>query len=257
MDLLREAARRNKIHVLMGYSERDAGSLYIGQCLIDDAGQLVFTRRKLKGTHVERTLFGEGDGSDFQVADTPYGRIGALCCWEHMQPLSRYAMYSMNEQLHVSSWPSFCVYRGLAYALGPEVNTSLSQTYAAEGQCFVLASSAIVSQEMFDMLCDTPEKAELLHPGSGKPGGGASMIFGPDGRPLCDPLPEDQEGILYADIDLGMITLAKAAADPVGHYSRPDVARLMLNRKRGQRVQDFDASPAVVAVSELALEPTP
>ena len=90
----------------------------------------------------------------------------------------------------------------------------------------MLASTALVSQEMFDMLCDTPDKARLLNTRTGKPGGGFSMIFGPDGRPLCEPIPEDQEGILYADVDLSLIALAKAAADPVGHYSRPDVVRL-------------------------------
>src|SRR5271155_2023998 len=90
---LRMAARRHHIHVVMGFSERDGGSLYIAQCLIDAEGEVVFTRRKLKPTHVERSVFGEGDGSDFVVAETAIGRIGGLCCWEHLQPLSLYAMY--------------------------------------------------------------------------------------------------------------------------------------------------------------------
>lgn len=239
MDALRAAARQNGIYVAMGYSERDGGSLYMGQCLIDPYGDLLFTRRKLKPTHVERTVFGEGDGSDFQVVDTSCGRVGALCCWEHLQPLSRFAMYSMHEQVHVASWPSFSLYRDMAYALGPELNMAVSQTYAAEGQCYVLAASAVISQKMFEMLCDTPDKAHLLNPRSSKAGGGFSMIFGPDGRPLCQSIPDDQEGILYADLDLGMISLAKAAADPVGHYSRPDVMRLMLNRTKNVRVQSF------------------
>ena len=239
MARLQAAAKRHGIAVGMGFSERDGGSLYMAQCLIGEDGELKFSRRKLKPTHVERTLFGEGDGSDFRVADTAIGRIGALCCWEHLQPLSRFAMYSMHEQIHIAAWPSFSLYRGVAYALGPEVNLAASRTYAAEGQCFVLAASAIISQEMIDMICDTQEKKLLLNSPSGGPGGGASMIFGPDGRELCEALPEDQEGILYADLDPTMIRLAKAAADPVGHYSRPDVVRLMLNRSRTPRVQSF------------------
>jgi nitrilase len=236
------AAKKNGIYVAMGHSERAAGSLYMGQCLIDPEGKLLFSRRKLKPTHVERSVFGEGDGSDFKVVDTALGRLGALCCWEHLQPLSRYVMYSMNEQVHVAGWPSFSLYRDMAYAFGPEITMAASQMYAVEGQCYVLASSAVISREMFDILCDTPDKARLLNPRTGKAGGGGSMIFGPDGRPLCNPIPEDQDGILYAELDLGLISLAKAAADPVGHYSRPDVVRVMVNRTRNRCIQEFRPS---------------
>lgn len=240
---LRDAARKHEIQVLMGYSEKDGGSLYMSQALIAQDGEILFNRRKLKPTHVERTLFGEGDGSHFQVADTECGRVGALCCWEHLQPLSKYAMYSLREDVHCASWPSFTLYRDMAYALGPEANLAASQTYALEGQCFVLHATAITSQEMFDIMCDTPDKAQLLNPRGGKPGGGFSMIFGPDGRPLAEHLPEDEEGLIVAELDLAMISVAKAAADPVGHYSRPDVARLLLNRKPMPRVMDFEDAP--------------
>jgi len=227
---LRSAAAANRIHVVMGFSELDGGSLYLSQILIGEDGEVLFKRRKLKPTHVERTIFGEGDGSDFQVVPTPVGRVGALCCAEHIQPLSKYAMYSMNEQLHVASWPSFTLYKGKAYALGHEVNLAASQVYALEGGCFVLHASAMTGQDMFNILCDTPERVELLNSDGARPGGGFSMIFGPDGRPLVEPLPEDQEGILFADIDLSEIVLAKTAYDPAGHYARGDVVRLMINR---------------------------
>lgn len=240
MAALQAAAARGGINVLMGYTEIDGGSLYMAQALIGDAGQLLYARRKLKPTHVERSLFGEGDGSDFQVVDTTVGRVGSLCCWEHLQPLSKYAMYSMHEQVHVASWPSFTIYRGAAYALGHQVNLAASQTYAVEGGCYVLAATAITGKDTFDMLCDTPEKRHLLNPETGQAGGGFSMIFGPDGRPLCEHLPEDQEGILYAEISLPMIAVAKAAADPVGHYSRPDVVRLMVDRSRRRPVVNFE-----------------
>lgn len=229
---IREAAHKAGMHVVLGYSEKDGGSLYMGQSLIDAQGEVIATRRKLKPTHVERTVFGEGDGSDLAVYDTGIGRLGALCCWEHLQPLTKYAMFSMHEQVHVASWPSFSLYRGMAYALGPELNNAASQMYAAEGQCFVLAPCATVSPEMVEMLADTDDKKAML-----KPGGGFAMIYGPDGSPLNERLPEDQEGLIYADIDLGMISLAKSAADPVGHYSRPDVTRLMLNTTPASRVE--------------------
>ncbi|MEM6852271.1 MAG: carbon-nitrogen hydrolase family protein [Pseudomonadota bacterium] len=241
-DALCAAARDNKIHVALGYSERDRGSLYMGQALLDDKGEVVSIRRKLKPTHVERTLFGESDGSCLQVHDTALGRVGALCCWEHLQPLSKYAMYGMGEQVHIAAWPSFSLYTGAAYALGPELNRAATQVYAAEGQCFVLAPCGVVSQEMIDMMVDTPDKAPLL-----QKGGGYALICGPDGQPLTGPMAPDQEGLLYADIDLGLIALAKSAADPVGHYSRPDVTRLLLNRRPLNCVEEFDAPSPDVA----------
>lgn len=240
MDAIGQAAARGNINVMIGFTEIDGGSLFMAQALFGDDGKLIYARRKLKPTHVERTLFGEGDGSDFRVADTSVGRVGGLCCWEHLQPLSKYAMYSMHEQVHVAAWPSFTVYRGGAYALGSQVNMAASQVYAVEGGCYVLAAVAITGNDTFDMLCDTPDKRAMLNPETGKAGGGYSMIFGPDGRPLCEPLAEDVEGILYADISLPMISLAKAAADPVGHYSRPDVTRLMLDTTRRRPVVNFD-----------------
>jgi aliphatic nitrilase len=236
-DALADAARRHQMYVAMGYSERAGGSLYMGQAIFGPGDELIAARRKLKPTHAERTVFGEGDGSHLAVHETGIGRLGALCCWEHIQPLSKYAMYAADEQVHVASWPSFSVYRGMAHALGPEVNTAASQIYAVEGGCYVLASCATVSPEMIKMLIDTPDKEPLL-----KAGGGFSMIFGPDGRPLAEPLPETKEGLVVAEIDLGMIALAKAAADPAGHYSRPDVTRLLLDRRPAQRVVKLESA---------------
>jgi nitrilase len=140
-------------------------------------------------------------------------------------------MYAQNEQVHIAAWPSFSLYRGAAHALGPEVNNAASQMYAVEGQCFVIAPCATVSTDMVRLLCTDETKKQLL-----LEGGGFARIFAPDGRLLHEPLPETEEGIVYADIDLGMISLAKSVADPAGHYARPDVTRLLLNKAPGDRV---------------------
>ena len=229
------AARDNNIFVVLGYSERSGGSLYMGQAIVGDDGTIIGTRRKLKPTHVERSVFGESDGSCLQVHDTAIGRLGAMCCWEHLQPLSKYAMYSMHEQVHVASWPSFCLYPNDAYSFGPEMNTAASQIYAAEGQCFVLASCGVVSQEILEILDDKENTKQYL-----LLGGGYSMVYAPDGRPIAEAVPPSEDGLVYADIDLNKIALAKAGADPVGHYSRPDVTRLLLNRKRQNCVEETD-----------------
>ena len=252
---LSDAARANRIHVAMGHSERDGGSLYMGQWLIGPDGETIAVRRKLKPTHVERTVYGEGDGSDLAVHKTALGNMGALCCWEHLQPLSKYAMYAQNEQVHVAAWPSFSLYDGMAHALGAEVNVAASRIYAVEGGCFVLAPCATVSPDMVALLCIDDDKRALL-----KAGGGHARIIGPDGRDLATPLPEAEEGLLYAEIDTGLIPLAKAAADPAGHYSRPDVTRLLLDKRPRQRVVPVghdlaEAAPAVASVSAPGAAP--
>lgn len=231
---IRAAAAKHKIHVFLGLSEREGGSLYMGQWLIGPRGEDLIRRRKLKPTHAERYVFGSGDGSDLTVVETALGRMGGLCCWEHFQPLSKYAMYAQNEQIHVAAWPGFANYDKVAYALRHEPNNGASQTYAVEGSCFVLAPSMLVSSEMIELLCDSPEKHDLIHVG-----GGHAVAFGPDGSPLFEKRPEDWEGLVYADIDVGQIAMAKAAADPAGHYSRPDVTRLLLNRSKQPAVQEF------------------
>ncbi len=244
MRRLQGIVKRAGVTVVMGFSERDRGSRYMAQAIIGPDGELLLARRKLKPTHIERTVFGEGDGSDLRVVDASFGRLGALNCWEHVQPLMKMAMYAQHEEVHVAAWPSLSIYRDIAYVLGPEVNNAASMIYAVEGGCFVLAPCAVISQEMFDMLCDTPQKAHLLNPRTDKPGGGFSMIYGPDGRALCEPLAEDQEGILYADLDPVLITLAKATADPIGHYARADAVRLVVNRTKRRVMTEINHTAA-------------
>src|SRR6476469_9635926 len=233
-------AARDKITVVLGLSERDGGSLYISQWLIGPDGETIAKRRKLRPTHVERTVFGEGDGSHIAVHDrTDLGKIGALCCWEHVQPLTKYAMYAQNEQVHVAAWPSFSMYEPFAHALGWETNNAVSKVYALEGSRFVLAPCTVISRETVEEMCDTEDKRNLVHEG-----GGHAVIYGPDGSPLAAKLPETSEGIVYATIDLAAIGVAKNAADPAGHYSRPDVVRLLFNNKPAKRVEHFSLQHA-------------
>lgn len=248
-EIICKAAKDNNIMISLGASERDHGSLYLAQFLIGTDGQLINGRRKLKPTHVERTVFGDGDGSNLIVNETDLGRLGSLCCWEHLQPLSKYALYSMHEQVHIGAWPSFSTYPQ-AYSLGADMNMAVSSVYALEGQCYFLAPTATVSQAMLDMLIDSPDQEALI-----STGGGHAMIFGPDGQALCEPLPADKEGLLFADIDLGLITIAKSFADPVGHYSRPDITRLWLNNSQAPTVEEFSNPPLDIDRQIFSLKP--
>ena len=152
MKRLQKIAAANEITLVMGYSEREGGSRYMSQVIIGEQGEILLNRRKLKPTHVERTVYGEGDGSDLRVVDAAFGRLGALNCWEHMQPLLKMAMYSQFEEVHVAAWPTFSLYREMAYALGPEVNNGASRQYAVEGSAYVLAPCSIINQDYSRLL---------------------------------------------------------------------------------------------------------
>lgn len=244
---LRDAAKRNHVEIVMGATERDGGSLYCTLFYLGANGEYRGRHRKLKPTHVERSVWGEGDGSDLFVLDTPVGRLGGLNCWEHLQPLSKYAMYAENEQIHVAAWPALSIYNDTAYALGIEANMAASRTYALEGQGFVLAVTSLVDDDVMDRLCDTEERRSLL-----ERGGGTTTIFAPSGETLAGPLGYEEEGILIADLDLGAIRRAKQAADPAGHYARADATRLLVNRQPREPVGH---TPGTRPVSPETAEP--
>lgn len=248
-DAIRAAARRNGLQAIVGVVEKSGGTLYMGQWHYGADGEVVSRRRKLKPTHTERAVFGEGDGSDLIVSESPVGRIGGLCCWEHMQSLTKYAMYAQNEEIHAAAWPAYSVYTDITYALSAPLNLAINQVYAAEGQCFNIVSTSVITPGLQDMLCENDEQRALL-----KVGGGYARVFGPDGAPQGDILDPEEEGLLITDINLGKIPYCKAAADPAGHYARPDVTRLLINKSPRRPVvevaSDSDAARELDAVCE-------
>ena len=106
METICATAAENQINVSLGFSERDGESVYIAQALIDESGSIRMTRRKMKPTHMERTIFGDASGDCLaKVVDLPLGKVGGLSCWEHIQPLLKYYTFSQGEQIHVAAWP--------------------------------------------------------------------------------------------------------------------------------------------------------
>ncbi|PLB46536.1 carbon-nitrogen hydrolase [Aspergillus steynii IBT 23096] len=223
MQRIQDACAEHNVYVVLGYSERDGGSIYMSQAFISNTGTILHNRRKIKPTHAERTLWGEGQSPSLTcVVDTPLCKLGALNCWENMQPLLRYYEYSQGAQIHVAGWPAFPwksedVTFPYLYNCSGEANYRLSQVVAMEGQMFVICATQVVKRERLD-------------------GGGFAMIFGPDGTPLVERLAEGEEGILTANVDLDDILAAKNVCDPVGHYSRPDLLSLNVNLEEAKVV---------------------
>ena len=209
-----QAARKAKVMVAMGLHERNTeasgASLYNTLLLIDARGEIIARHRKLMPTGGERLVWAQGDGSSLRVHDTPLGRVGGLICWENFMPLARQALYNQGEQIHLApTWDSSDGWRGSM------------QHIAREGGMFVLSSCmALRMDELPDSL---PFKA-LYPEGKTWVNRGGSCIVDPLGKIIAGPLMEAQ-GILTAELDLGLIAEWKWMFDAAGHYARPDVFR--------------------------------
>ena len=254
--MLQAAAKEHAIAVVLGFSERSPShSVYISQAIISPQGQLLAHRRKLKPTHMERTIFGDGSGRDLNnVAEIDFGaehgkiKVGCLACWEHAQPLLKYHTVSQGETIHVAMWPPIAPSTGVndpgLWSMSAEGCQNMSQTYAIESAAYVLHTTAVCNQESIEKL-KTKEGIVCR-----QPGGGHSCIIGPDGRRLTEPLGLGDgtgvtEGIVYADLDLGRTVATRGFLDIVGHYSRPDLLWLGVDRRQREVVVATGPPPAV------------
>ena len=224
---LREAAKRDKVTVVCGVHERDAdfggGTLYNSVVVIGSDGAVLNRHRKLVPTNPERMVWGQGDASGLKSVDTPCGRVGALICWENFMPLARYALYAQGVDVYVAP----------TYDSGDRWVASM-QHIAREGACWVASGGcAFRGSDIPDTL---PGKAELFPKADEWINPGDSVIVAPGGKIAAGPL-HDQFGILYADIDLERVGMARRSLDVVGHYSRPDVFRLQVDAKPRRPVE--------------------
>jgi nitrilase len=219
-ETLGEAACEAGVYLAMGVVERDStfsgGTLFCTTLYFGPDGRLLGKHRKLKPTAAERLIWGEGDGSTLTVLETELGKIGGLICWENYMPLARMAMYGKGVELYLAptadqrdSWQATL------------------RHIACEGRCFVLGCNQFVTKDMY------PQDLAGLEDLAGQPEiicRGGSVIVSPLGEVLAGPL-YDQEGILYADLDLAEVARGKLDFDVVGHYARPDVFQLIVNEK--------------------------
>ncbi|KAK5703245.1 Nitrilase [Elasticomyces elasticus] len=240
MDRIRVAVKEAGLFCVLGYSERAKGTLYLAQSFIDENGDIVHHRRKVKPTHVERAYWGDGQGESLQtVVKSSFGNIGALNCWEHTQTLLRYYEYAQDVDIHIASWPLIFDDPGeLQYHITSTMCGRLTQVMAMEGACFAVICSQIMTPE-------NRKKNKVDDWAYVKtPGGGFSMIYGPDGAPLVEAPSPGEEVILYADVDLRAKWAAKRNLDVVGHYSRPDQLSLRVNQHAAKPVH-YAADPGI------------
>ncbi|KAG9238193.1 carbon-nitrogen hydrolase [Amylocarpus encephaloides] len=221
MRTLQSCAATNKIVVSLGFSENDHNSLYISQAILDVTGEIVMKRRKLKATHMERTIFGDASGDSLMnVATTGIGRrVGALNCWEHAQPLLKYHTIGLREEVHCAAWPPLVPHDGGAgsFSMSSDGCLALSQVYAMESQTFVLHATQIIGERGIEKM--STKQGVIMN----SPGGGASCIIGSDGRVMTRPLDPLEEGIIYEELDFDAAVFARSFLDVAGHYSRPDL----------------------------------
>ncbi len=238
-----ERARAREIVVVLGVNERDHGTLYNAQLVFDADGRQLLKRRKLTPTFHERMIWGQGDAAGLKVVDTRVGRVGALACWEHYNPLARYALMTQHEEIHCAQFPGSLV--GQIFADQMEVTV---RHHALEAGCFVVNATGWLTDAQIQAITPDPALQKGLR------GGCFTAIVSPEGVHLAPPLREG-EGMVVADLDMALITKRKRMMDSVGHYARPELLSLALNARPATTTVDLNADHD--SSRSLSDEPTP
>lgn len=244
VDRLCKAARENRAYVVMGINERvpgTLGTLYNTMLFIGRDGKVLGRHRKIMPTFAERLVHAAGDASGLRVYPTTFGELGGLICGENTNALAKFALLAQGEKIHVASWPAF---PALFNQVNREGAALRARAVAFEGKVFVLAASGVFDQRMTELLCDTEERRRLV-----VSSGGLSAIVDPNGQYLAGPLAEG-EGILVAEMDLEQIIEAKIVHDVIGHYNRPDLFALTVDRR--PRVLTHFVDPSGGSGEEIA-----
>lgn len=224
LDNICQLAKENKIAVYLGIIERAKNrgghSLYCSLVYINQKGEIQSVHRKLQPTYDERLTWAPGDGNGLQVHPLKKFTVGGLNCWENWMPLPRTALYGMGENLHVAVWP------------GSDHNTKdITRFLARESRSYVISVSSLMNKSDFPK--DTPHLEKILEKAPETLANGGSCIAGPDGEWLLKPV-LNKEGLFIETLDFNRVLEERQNFDPVGHYSRPDVTKLIVNRKRQQ-----------------------
>lgn len=228
LDEICELAKEKQTAVYLGAMERAKNrgghSLYCSLVYIDKNGKIQSVHRKLQPTFEERLTWSPGDGNGLQVHELGPFCVGGLNCWENWMPLARTALYGLGENLHIAVWP------------GSESNTKdITRFIAKESRSFVVSVSSLMKVE--DFPADTPHLDKILENAPKVMADGGSCISGPDGEWVVAPV-TNKEGLITGTINFNRVLEERQNFDPVGHYSRPDVTQLTVNRQR-QSVVNF------------------
>ena len=237
-DRLCSAAQEAGIDVVIGVAELDSktrGTTYCTLLFISREGQILGRHRKLKPSFGERAVWGEGDGVGLRVYERPYGRISGLNCWEHRMVLPGYALMAQGTQIHVAAWP-------FASTLDPVHGKGLllSRAFAAQGACFVIATCALLKPDDVQEAYRDLARRRISEWRIGDSQGGCQII---DSRgDVIAQAPAGEETVLTASVSLEAVLRSKAYIDVGGHYSRPDVLQLLINRRPLERVIEMSPS---------------